>query len=113
MDSILMSIKKLLGIDECYDHFDMDIMIHINSAFMVLTQLGVGPPEGFSITGNSETWDDFLPEKPRIESVKTYVYLKVRLVFDPPSSSSAVEAINRQIGELEWRLQVAVDPITE
>lgn len=110
MDSILISIKKLLGIDALCDQFDMDIIIHINSALMVLNQLGVGPPEGFTVTSNSETWNDFLKGNQMIESVKTYVYLKVRLVFDPPQTSSVIEAINRQISELEWRLNVAVDP---
>ena len=100
----------MLGIDALCDQFDTDIIIHINSALMVLNQLGVGPSEGFAITSNSETWNDFLKGNQMIESVKTYVFLKVRLVFDPPQASSLIEAINRQINELEWRLNVAVDP---
>ena len=109
MDSILTSIKKLLGIAEEYEHFDSDLIMHINSVFMVLNQLGVGPVEGFSITGKTETWEDFTQNDLMIQSVKSYVYLKVRLLFDPPSSSAVMESINRQIGELEWRLNLSVD----
>ena len=87
MDSILTSIKKLLGIAEDYEHFDQDIMIHINSAFSVLNQLGVGPKDGFCIDGPDATWSDFLCNDSRLEFVKTYVYLKVKLVFDTQSSS--------------------------
>lgn len=111
MESILTSIKKLLGIVEEYEHFDVDIIMHINSAFSVLTQLGVGPEEGFRIEDASTEWSDFLYDDPRLEMVRTYVYLKVKQVFDSNSSSSAViEAINRQIQELEWRINVTVDP---
>lgn len=109
MDSILTSIKKLLGIAEEYDHFDSDLIMHINSVFMVLNQLGVGPVEGFSITDKTETWEDFTQNDLMIQSVKSYVYLKVRLLFDPPSSSAVMESINRQISELEWRLNLSVD----
>lgn len=110
MDSILASIKKLLGITEEYEHFDSDIVIHINSAFSVLTQLGVGPEDGFRIEDSSTDWSEFLCDNYRLEFVKTYVYLKVKLGFDPPLSSAAIEAINRQISELEWRINVSVDP---
>lgn len=109
-DSILISIKKLLGIDAYCDHFDADIIMHINSIFVILNQLGVGTP-GFIVTSNDETWTKFLSGATNLEFVKTYVYLKVRLVFDPPQSSAAIESINRQISELEWRLNVAVDPV--
>lgn len=109
MDSILTSIKKLLGIAEEYEHFDSDLIMHINSVFMVLNQLGVGPVEGFSITDKTETWEDFTQNNLMIQSVKSYVYLKVRLLFDPPSSSAVMESINRQISELEWRLNLSVD----
>lgn len=109
MESILTSIKKLLGITEEYTHFDSDIIIHINTTFMVLNQLGVGPKNCFRITGDSEIWDDFLLDAWDLESVKTYVYLKVKLVFDPPLSSSAVESINRMISELEWRLNMVAE----
>ncbi len=109
MDSILTSIKKLLGIAEKYEHFDTDIIMHINSAFSVLTQLGVGPPEGFRIEDNSAEWSDFLQDN-RLDFIKTYIHLKVKLVFDPPLSSAVIESINRQISELEWRINVSVDP---
>lgn len=107
MDSILTSIKKLLGITEEYTHFDQDIIIHINSAFMILNQLGVGPDRVFYIKDDSEIWNDFVGINTDIEAVKTYVYLKVRLMFDPPSSSIVAESINKSISELEWRLNVA------
>lgn len=108
-DSILTSIKKMLGITEEYTHFDQDIIIHINTVLMILRQLGVGPEEGFTITDSYETWGDFLTDNKDIEAVKTYVYLKVRLLFDPPLSSAVTESINRSINELEWRLNIAVD----
>lgn len=108
-DSILTSIKKMLGITEEYTHFDQDIIIHINTVLMILRQLGVGPEEGFNITDSYETWGDFLTDNKDIEAVKTYVYLKVRLLFDPPLSSAVTESINRSINELEWRLNIAAD----
>lgn len=110
MDSILTSIKKLLGITEEYENFDQDIIMHINSAFMILNQLGVGPKSGFSINDKSSTWNEFIPESSNLEAVKTYVHLKVKLMFDPPLSSTVIEAIKSQINELEWRLNVSVDP---
>ena len=113
MDSILTSIKKLLGITEEYENFDQDIIMHINSAFMILNQLGVGPKSGFSISDKSSTWDEFIPESSNLEAVKTYVHLKVKLMFDPPLSSTVIEAIKAQINELEWRLNVSVDPPIE
>ena len=110
MESILTSIKKLLGIMEDYEHFDTDIIIHINSTFMILTQLGVGPSEGFAIKDKTATWDDFITDSTQLEAIKSYVYLKVKLIFDPPSSSAVMESMNRMISEYEWRLNVAVDP---
>lgn len=109
MDSILTSIKKLLGISEEDEHFDTDIIIHINSVLMILNQLGVGPAKGFSISGKSEKWSDFIPTDSSIEAVKSYVYLKVRLMFDPPTSSAAIESINKLIAEYEWRINVMVE----
>lgn len=109
MESILTSIKKLLGIAEEYEHFDSDIMIHINSAFSILNQLGVGPEEGFAIKDKTAAWSDFIQDEQNIESVRSYVYLKVKLLFDPPLSSAVMESINRSINELEWRLNAAVD----
>lgn len=112
MESILTSIKKMLGIDEEYTHFDADIIMHINSVLMILTQLGVGPTEGFVIEDDTSTWTDFIPQinTAQLNAVKSYVYMKVKLMFDPPLSSSVIESTNRQISELEWRLNVAVDP---
>ena len=113
MDSILTSIKKLLGIaQECTD-FDMDLIIHINSVLMILTQLGVGPEKGFTIGDSRDLWKDFLEDDlSKLEAVRTFVYLKVRLIFDPPSNSAVIESINRTISELEWRLNVAVESKT-
>ena len=107
--SILTSIKKLLGVAEDYAEFDEDIMTHINSVFLNLTQLGVGPEEGFMIKDDTAVWEDFINNSVQLQAVKTYVYLKVKLLFDPPLSSSVTESINRMIAELEWRLNVAVD----
>ena len=110
MESILTSIKKLLGIAEEYTHFDADIIMHINSVFSILTQIGVGPSEGFSIKDSYAVWSDFLPDDTRLESVKSYVYLKVKLLFDPPDRSAVMEATNNMIRELEFRISVMVDP---
>lgn len=107
--SILTSIKKLLGVAEDYTEFDEDIMTNINSVFLNLTQLGVGPEEGFMIEDNTAVWEDFINNSVQLQAVKTYVYLKVKLLFDPPLSSSVTESINRMIAELEWRLNAAVD----
>lgn len=107
--SILTSIKKLLGVAEDYAEFDEDIMTHINSVFLNLTQLGVGPEEGFMIEDGTAEWGDFINDSVQLQAVKTYVYLKVKLLFDPPLSSSVTESINRMIAELEWRLNAAVD----
>ena len=109
MESILTSIKKLLGIAEEYDQFDPDIIMHINSVFMILTQLGVGPAEGFSIEDDTAVWTDFIQDVKKLESVKTYIYLKVKLAFDPPLSSAVIESMNRLTNELEWRLNVAAE----
>lgn len=110
MESILTSIKKLLGITEDYTHFDMDLIMHINSVFMILTQLGVGPTEGFRIEDELNTWSEFMsPDDLRFESVKSYIYMKVRLLFDPPQSSVVMNAMNQMISELEFRLNVAAE----
>lgn len=105
MESILTSVKKLCGITAEYTQFDPDIIMHINSVFMILRQMGVGPANGFSIEDASSVWTNFLPEdNPYYESVKSYMGLKVRLLFDPPSSSVHMEAMKSMISELEWRL---------
>lgn len=107
-NNILESIKKLLGLDHNYKVFDPEIIIHINSAFSTLTQLGVGPKEGFLVEEASQ-WSEFLEENPRLSSVKTYVYLRVRLLWDPPSTSFAIESFKKQLEEIEWRLTVTAD----
>ena len=111
MESILTSIKKLLGVEEDYTHFDADLIMHINSVFMILTQLGVGPSQGFVIEDETATWNDFLPgdDLVRLSAVKSFVYMKVRLLFDTPSSSTVVESTNKLISELEWRLYISAD----
>lgn len=108
MESILTSIKKQLGIAEEYEHFDKDLIWHINSVLFILTQLGVGPTNGFSIMDKTAIWDDFI-DAANLELVKSYVGLKVKLLFDPPLSSAALESANRMIAEFEWRLNVAVE----
>lgn len=114
MESILVSIKKLLGIAAEYTHFDMDIILHVNSVFSILTQLGVGPTEGFSILDDSSVWDDFMSsDDKRFLMVRTYVYMKVKLVFDPPTNSSHLQALKDAINEYEWRLNVAADSNNE
>lgn len=109
MDSILTSIKKMLGIAEEYEHFDHDIIMHTNSVFMTLSQLGIGPEEGFSIETDEQTWTDFLGESSKLNAVKSYIFLKVRLLFDPPSHSSVLEAMERQAAEYEWRLNIQAE----
>lgn len=105
-DSILTTVKKLVGIDESYDAFDLDIITHINSALSTLDQLGIGPEEGFMIEDDSATWGDFLGDDIRLNSVKSLIGLKVRVVFDPPATSFTLDAFNKQIEELQWRLNV-------
>ena len=112
MESILTSIKKLLMIADDYDHFDPDIIMHINSVFMTLTQLGVGPSEGFIIEDDSATWSDFIEDPVKLQAVKSYIYLKVRLLFDPPSSSAVLESFNNQAKEYEWRLMIMAESAT-
>lgn len=113
MDSILTSIKKLLGITKECTSFDADLIIHINSVFLILKQLGVGPEKGFSITGEYETWDQFLPEESEnFEAVKSFMHIKVRLLFDPPTSSVVMEAMNRMANEFEWRLNAEAESPT-
>lgn len=109
MDSILNSVKKMLGIPEEYEAFDKDIIMHINSVFMILNQIGVGPSKCFSISDSSSSWDEFKQGDDTLESVKSYMYMKVRLIFDPPQSSVVMEAINKSVNEIEWRLKVAAD----
>lgn len=110
MESILTSIKKMLGITEEYTHFDEDIIMHINSVFMILQQLGVGPVNGFHIEDETATWFDYLKNVDELHMVKSYIALRVGMLFDPPQSSVVAEAKKQLIAEFEWRLNVAVDP---
>ena len=103
-ESILTSIKKLLGITEEYEQFDPDSIMHINSVFMILTQMGVGPSKGFRISDKTAIWSDYIPDGQNLDSVKSYIHLKVKLLFDPPLSSSVMECMKQLISELEWRL---------
>lgn len=110
MESILTSIKTMLGVGEDDTTFDIDIIIYINTVLMILSQLGVGPSEGFAISDASVTWNDFLGEgHTQYEAVKSLVYLRVKILFDPQANSTVMEAINRSIAELEWRLKEAAD----
>lgn len=111
MDSILDSVKTSLGLPPEYTPFDVEIQMHINSVFSTLWELGVGPASGFEIAGRTETWQDFLPGEPRLNNIKTYIYLRVRLLYDTPSASTAVSAIQDQIKELEWRINTTQEVI--
>lgn len=111
MESILTSIKKLLGISEEYTHFDDDLIMHINSVFLVLTQLGVGPEQGFVIEDDTSYWTDFIEDSIQLQAVKSYMYLKVKLLFDPPLSSAVIESTNHTIAEYEWRLRLAAEEL--
>lgn len=110
--SILKSVKKVLGLDADYTAFDLDIMMHINSVFTILQQLGIGPDTGFAIEDDTATWDTFLGGNPLLNSVRSYVCLRVRMIFDPPQTSFHIDAIKQQIQELEWRLNVQRESVS-
>lgn len=110
MESILTSVKKLLGIEDSYTNFDVDIIMHINSVFMILNQLGVGPADMFTISDKYSVWNDFIPDDdPKMEMVKSYMYMKVRLLFDPPDRSAVMDSMTRMVSEFEWRLNVQAE----
>lgn len=110
MDSILTSIKKMLGIEAEYTHFDEDIIMHINSVFMDLNQLGVGPEEGFAIEDDFATWVDFTPDVRKQQAVKSYMYLRVKLLFDSSTlPASVIAAMERLIDRWEFRLNVSAE----
>lgn len=111
MDSILNSIKKLLGITEEYTHFDTDVMMNINAVLAILTQMGVGPSSGFTITDSTSTWTDFVGSEYNFSVLQSYVYLKVKLLFDPPSTGPLTQSAERLITEFEFRLFVDSDPV--
>lgn len=108
-ESILTSVKKMLGMTDDYTAFDMDIIIHINSVFVTLYELGVGD-KAFSISDKSTKWSEFIGDSRNLDLVKTYMYLKVRLIFDPPSSSAALQAMQELAKEFEFRISILVDP---
>lgn len=110
-NSILDSVKKMIGLTKEYTQFDPDIIMHINTTFGILQQLGAG--DDFSIEDDSATWSDYFGDRTDLEMIKTYIYMKVRLMFDPPQSSSTLQAVKDQIAELEWRINVQVDPKKE
>ena len=110
MKSILNTIKKLLGIDSDDDSFDVDIMAIVNSIIPALSQMGVGPKNGFIITSPEDEWEDYIKDSDiNLEGVKTYLYLRTKLIFDPPSNSTVIESFNKSISELEWRMMLAVE----
>lgn len=109
MGSILGTIKKLLNIAIDYTAFDTDIIVHINSALMVLNQLGIGPPEGFFIKDEKTTWLDYIPTGKDLEAIKLSIYLRTRLAFDPPQNSFVVDSFQKQLDQIEWRLQVQAE----
>lgn len=109
MESILTSIKKMLGITESCESFDPDIIIHINSVFVILNQMGIGTESIFSISDKTSTWDQFLNDDKTIDSVKTYMYMKVRSMFDPPTNSIVADSMKRLTDELEWRLNLSAE----
>jgi hypothetical protein len=118
IDSILTSVKKYLGFEEEYTVFDEDIIMHINNVFNTLTQIGCGPEEGFVIADASTTWDDYNPGNPTknltvINMVKEYMFLKVKMIFDPPSSSAVSQAYENKAAECEWRIRIECDPAEE
>ena len=109
-ESILISLKKLIGLASNDDSFDEDLFIHINSAIDVLRQLGVEVADGFYLDDEDKTWDDMLPSSAKLQLVKSYLYLKVKKWFDPPQNGTTMDALNTSIAELEWRINVTVDP---
>jgi len=109
VDSILDDTKQICGLEPNYTHYDLDIILHINSVFSTLNQLGAGPPDGFEITGSDEVWDDFTGGDPKLNSVRTYVVLKVKSLFDPPTTSYLIGAMEKQLAELEWRINVLME----
>ena len=110
-DSILMTIRKLVCGDPYADHFDTDLLVHINACFSILNQLGVGPESGFIVTDETQSWSSYVADNRILNMVKTYVTLKVKKIFDPPLTSSVLEAMDKEISQLEWRLNVVVDPV--
>ena len=112
-ESILKTIKQLIGCPDDFEQFDLDLIVHINSAFATLTHLGVGPKEGYRITGAGNAWSEFEDDAQKLSLIKDYVYIKTRLLFDPPTSGSLMDSLKEQLKEMEWRLYMLYDPISE
>lgn len=112
-ESILKTIKQLIGCPDDFEQFDLDLIVHINSAFATLTHLGVGPKEGYRITGADNAWSEFEDNAQKLSLIKDYVYIKTRLLFDPPTSGSLMDSLKEQLKEMEWRLYMIYDPISE
>ena len=112
-ESILKTIKQLIGCPDDFEQFDLDLIVHINSAFATLTQLGVGPKEGYRITGADNEWSEFEDDVQKLSLIKDYVYIKTRLLFDPPTSGSLMDSLKEQLKEMECRLYILYDPISE
>lgn len=110
MESILNSIKKMLGVDAEYTVFDQELILHINSAFMILNQLGVGPEEGYRIADASNVWSEYTEDESMVGAIADYIYMRTRLSWDAPQNSATISMYNDKIREFEWRLNVAVDP---
>lgn len=110
MESILNTIKKLLGIDSEDINFDTDIIVLVNSSILSLSQMGIGPSNGYMVTSHEDSWVDYISDDTiNLEGVKTYLYLKTKLIFDPPTNSTVIEAFNKNLSELEWRMMLAVE----
>lgn len=112
-ESILKTIKQLIGCPDDFEQFDLDLAIHINSAFAALTQLGVGPKEGYRITSPDNVWSEFEEDTQKSSLIKDYVYIKTRLLFDPPTSSALMDSLKEQLKEMEWRLYIMYYPVSE
>lgn len=112
-DSIFVTIKKMLGLNDDYTPFDADVLVHINSALMTLNQMGIGPKEGFIVTDYDTTWDEFLQDKKMFGGVKTWVYLQVKMLFDPPGNSFVMDAYKNQADQILWRLNVQAESMEE
>jgi hypothetical protein len=111
--SILTSTKKILGVSSDYTAFDLDIITHINSTFSILNQLGIGPVDGFMIEDDEAEWDDLEIPQNQLNMARTYIYIKVRMLFDPPATSFLIEAMNKQIEEHGWRLNTLRESVEE
>ena len=110
IDGILDTIKKLLGIDEDDDSFDIDIIIIINSITPILGQMGIGPSNGYIVKSKDDKWSDYISDSTiNLEGVKNYIFIKTKLIFDPPTNSTTIESLNKVLSELEWRMMLSVE----